>query len=126
MYIYSHEKRTLWEDWYEEDDIERIKQHRVFEQIVGADAYITVKFLPEGQYKLYYVGEGYVNDGGSEDLPEIPLTIEQYLKVVTGYYGMFSIRHHLYKDEFYKNPFDVYPKLRKIEKIFPDFEPPII
>lgn len=126
MYIYSHEKQQLWEDWYEEEDIKRIKQHRVLEQIYGDDAYITIKFLPNQKYKLYYVGEGYVNDGESENLPQIPLTIEQYIEVVTRYFGLYGIRHHLYKEEFYKNPFDVYPKLRDLEKMFPDFEPLII
>jgi hypothetical protein len=87
--ITSHQKEDLlWSIWYEEEDIERIKQHRVFENIIGADAYITVKFLPDQKYKLYYVGDGYVNDGGSEDLPEIPLTIEQYIKITTGYFGV--------------------------------------
>ncbi|HAS42581.1 MAG TPA: hypothetical protein DCS93_19025 [Microscillaceae bacterium] len=126
MYIYSHEKQQLWEDWYKEEDIERIKKHCILEQILGDDSYITVKFLPENKYELYYVGEDYVNDGGSEDLPKIPLTIEQYIKVITGYYGVYGICHHLYKDEFYKNPFDVYPKLRELEQMFPDFEPPTI
>ena len=126
MFDSNEQEDKLWSSWYEEDDIERIKQHRMLEPIIGADAYITVKFLPEGKYKLYYVGDGYVNDGGSEDLPEIPLTIEQYLKVVTGYFGMSGIRHHLHEEEFYTKPFDVYPKLKELEKMFPDFEPPVI
>ena len=126
MYLYSHQSQALWENWYEAEDIERIQQHRILEQIHGDDAYITVKFLPKQQYELYYVGEGYVNDGGSADLPQIPLTLEQYLKVVTGCFGLYGIRRHLHNPAFYEQPFEVFPKLRLLQQLFPDFEPPRI
>lgn len=124
--IQSHEQvDLLWSSWYEEEDIERIKEHRVIESITGADAYITAKFSVESgkpAYQLYYVGDGYVNDGGSEDLPEIPLTIEDYIRVVTGYFGVYQMRYHLHEAEFYKRPFEVCPSTGGLKQIFPDFE----
>ncbi|SEC20927.1 hypothetical protein SAMN04489761_2381 [Tenacibaculum sp. MAR_2009_124] len=116
----------LWVDWYHKDDVEEIKQHYIFEFIPGADYYITIKFDKKGGYKLYYVAEGAVNNGGSKNLPEIPLTISQYFKVVSTYLGFSNIRYHLHKKEFYEKPFEVLPELEIIKELIPDFQPPLI
>lgn len=116
----------LWVDWYNKDDIEEVQQHKIFEYITGTDYYITIRFDENGNYKLFYIAEGAVNHGGSKRLPEIPLNIEQYFKVITTYYGFSNIRYHLHKDEFYSKPFDVLPELKVLEEIFPGFKPPAI
>ena len=108
----------LWVNWYEEEDIEEIKKHRIFETIVGTDYYITIKFEADGTYKLFYVPEGAVNNGGSRTLQEIPLTIEEYLDIISKYYFVYEIRHHLHKKEFYDNPKKFLKDLDKLEKIF--------
>lgn len=119
-------KGRLWVDWYESEDIERIKAHKIFEFIEGTDYYITIRFEKDGSYKLYYVAEGAVNHGGSKNLPEIPLSIAQYFQVIAGYYGFPTIRYHLHKEEFYTRPFEVVPELIVLKEIFPGFNPPKI
>ena len=116
----------LWVDWYQKEDIKEIKTHFLLEHILGTDSYVTMKIDDKGDYKLYYVPEGGVDFGGSKNLAEIPLSFEQYFYVVINYYGLDGLRSHLHKDEFYTKPFDVYPQLRKLEKIFPDFQIPVI
>ena len=116
--IENETEGKLWVDWYEEDDIEEIKKHRIFETIIGADYYITIKFDADGSYKLYYVPEGSVNHGGSKKLDEIPLTIEQYLNVISTFYFCYEIRHHLHKKELYENPKSVLKNLEKFEIVF--------
>jgi len=115
----------LWEEWYEESDIKEIKKHRIFETIVGTDYYITIKFL-KNKYKLYYVPEGSVNNGGSKKLQEIPLTISQYFKIINSCFGIHMIRHHLHEIKFYENPFQVIPELKALKDIFPEFKIPKI
>jgi hypothetical protein len=120
-------EHKLWADWYEREDIQEIKKHRILETIVGTDYYITIKIDPtNGDYKLYYVPEGSVNHGGSKKLKEIPLKINQYFEVITSYFGIHMIRHHLHEEKFYTNPFDVVPELKLLEKLIPDFTPPNI
>ncbi len=115
----------LWVDWYEESDIKEIKKHRIFETIIGSDYYITIKFFNDG-YKLYYVPEGSVNNGGSKKLQEIPLTISQYFEVINSYFGIYMIRHHLHDRNFYEKPFEVMPELKILKEIFPEFKIPKI
>jgi len=116
--IENETEGKLWVDWYEEDDIEEIKKHRIFETIVGADDYITIKFDTDGNYKLYYVPEGSVNHGGSKKSEEIPLTIEQYLDIISKYYFSYEIRHHLHKKEFYQTPNKFIKNISKFERVF--------
>lgn len=116
----------LWVDWYNREDIDEIKTHYIFEFIPGTDYYITIKFDENGGYKLYYVAEGMVNNGGAKRLPEIPLTIEQYFKVINAYLGFPTIRYHLHKKEFYEKPFEVAPELNILKEFIPDFKPPVI
>ena len=111
-------ENALWVDWYEKEDIEEIKNHNIFERIIGADYYITIKFNDDHSYKLFYVAEGSVNYGGSKKLPEIPLTIEQYFLVLNACYFSEDIRHHLHKKEFYANPLKIIPKLKELEDVF--------
>lgn len=126
--IQSHEQvDLLWSTWYEEEDIERIKEHRVIESSTGADACITAKFSAAPRrsgYQLYYAGDGYVNDGGPEDLPEIALSIEDYIRVVTEYCGVYRIRYHLHEADFDGRPFEVCPALNGLQTMFADFAPP--
>lgn len=121
---YNSNEGKLWQDWYDEEDIVEMKKHRIFETIHGSDYYITIKFEENDQYKLFYVPEGAVSFRGSNSIAEIPLKIEQYVKMTTSCFGIYSLRHHLHKEEFYKNPFDVVPELKTLEKLFPDFEFP--
>jgi len=116
--IENETEGKLWVDWYDEKDIEEIKKHRIFETIVGSDYYITIKFEENGGYKLFYVPEGSVNNGGSKTLQEIPLTIEQYLNVISKYYFSYEIRHQLHKKEFYENPKKCIKNRDKLEKVF--------
>jgi hypothetical protein len=125
--IMNSTENKLWANFYENDDIQEIKKHRILETIIGTDYYITIKIDPiNGDYKLYYVPEGAVNNGGSKKLKEIPLKIDQYFEVITRYFGIHMIRHHLHEEKFYTHPFDVIPELKLLEKIIPDFKPPNI
>lgn len=108
----------LWVDWYEKEDIIEIQKHHIFEKIIGSDYYITIKFSEDQTYKLFYVSESAVNFGGSKNLPEIPLTIEQYFLILNACYFSLDIRHHLHKQEFYNNPLDIVPKLKELEAVF--------
>jgi hypothetical protein len=119
-------ENKLWVDWYEADDIEEIKKHRIFEMFNGMDYYVTIIFGEGNDYSLYYVPEGSVNLGGSKTLSKIPLTIEQYIEIVFGYYGVYSVRHHLHKPEFYKNPEQFIPEHDLLKKMIPNFNPPKI
>jgi len=116
--IENQTEGKLWEDWYEKEDIEEIKKHRIFETIIGTDYYITIKLEEDGTYKLFYVPEGSVSNGGSKTLQEIPLTIEQYLNVISKFYFSHEVRHHLHKKEFYINPNKVLKNITQLETIF--------
>jgi hypothetical protein len=112
----------LWADWYEGEDIAAIKKHRIFETIHGSDNYITIKIEADKSYSLYYVQEGCVNFGGSKELSKIPLTIEQYMKVIMRYFGLYSVRHHLHKEDFYTDPKKYIPEYDQLIKRIPDFK----
>lgn len=121
----NRSENKLWADWYQPRDIARIKKHRILEMIHGMDYYVTIKFdALSNDYQLYYVAEGSVDHGGSEDLPKIPLTLGQYFAVIFGYYGAYSVRHQLHKPEFYENPRQLIPEYEWLEKNIPDFNPP--
>ncbi|MFD0861695.1 hypothetical protein ACFQ1M_05720 [Sungkyunkwania multivorans] len=114
----------LWVDWYEPNDIEEIKAHRIFETLIGSDYYVTIKIEPDGAYQLFYVPEGSVNHGGSKKLSKIPLTIDEYFKAITGYYGVYSIRHNLHKQEFYEDASKFIPEMERLRRLIPDFQQP--
>ncbi|AKQ64717.1 hypothetical protein A176_001629 [Myxococcus hansupus] len=114
----------LWCDWYEEDDIAEMKTHHILERFEGHDAYVTVKFKEDGSYDLFFVDGDLINHGGSKKLPRIPLTLRQYVEVVTGYWGVYSVRYHLHKQDFYVNPEKYIPELGELKALFPGFEPP--
>lgn len=117
-------KNKLWTDWYDSDDISEIKRHRILEMFHGMDYYITIKFDEGNEYNLYYVPENSVNLGGSKTLSKIPLSLKEYVQIVFGYYGVYSIRHHLHKPEFYQNPKQFIPEYDLLKKVFPNFNPP--
>ncbi|MGV3611299.1 MAG: hypothetical protein ACO1N0_10145 [Fluviicola sp.] len=119
-------ENKLWADWYEAEDIEEIKTHRIFETFHGSDDYVTINIEADKSYALYYVPEGSVNFGGSKKLNRIPLTIEQYVRIVMGYLGVYSVRHHLHKPDFYANPQKYIPEYEQIQQLIPGFEPPVL
>lgn len=119
-------ENKLYASWYEADDIAEIKKHRIFEMLNGMDCYATIVFGQGNDYTLYYVPDGGVNHGGSKTLAKIPLTIGQYVQLVFGYYGVYSVRHHLHKPEFYQNPEQFIPEYDLLRKTFPGFNPPKI
>lgn len=119
-------ENELYADWYGSDDITEIEKHRIFESINGADAYVTIVFDEGNDYQLYCMPEGSVNFGGSKMLTKIPLTIDQYIEIIFGYYGSYSVRHHLHKPEFYENPAIFIPQYALLQQRFPHFNPPKI
>ncbi|MBL0695499.1 hypothetical protein [Comamonas sp. JC664] len=116
----------LWCDGYEEDDIAEMKSHRILERFEGHDAYVTVKFKEDGRYDLFYVDGDRINHGGSKRLPRIPLTLKQYFEVVTGYWGVYSVRRHLHEQDFYVNPEKYVTELGLLKAHFPGFKPPTL
>ncbi|MFT3793109.1 hypothetical protein [Flavobacterium sp.] len=114
----------LYADWYEEDDIETIKKHRIFESFEGMDYYTTILFDQGNDYALYYVPDDGVNHGGSKELPKLPLTIAQYVELIFAYYGTYDFRHHLHEPEFYGHPEKFVPQYDLLKKTFPNFNPP--
>ena len=125
-FLENDSEDRLWVDWYEQEDINEIKKHRVLESIDGDDAYITVKFEEDGKYNLYYVPEGAVNFGGSKELSRIPLDLSQYVQLVAGYFGVYSVRRHLHQEEFYRNPSKCIPEYELLAERIPGFNPPRI
>lgn len=118
-------ENKLWADFYEPEDIARIKQHRILEMFNGMDYYVTILFEQgSNDYQLYYVPEGSVDHGGSQTLARIPLTIAQYVELIFGYYGIHSVRHHLHRPEFYVDPEKFIPEYELLRKTFPHFNPP--
>jgi hypothetical protein len=87
---------------------------------------VTIVFDKGNDYTLYYVPDDGVNFGGSKMLAKIPLTIEQYVQIVFGYYGVYSVRHHLHKPEFYQDPQSFISEYALLKLTFPDFDPPQI
>jgi hypothetical protein len=119
-------ENKLYADWYQPEDIAEIKKHRILEMLNGTDCYVTIVFNKGNDYTLYYVPDDGVNFGGSKMLAKIPLTIEQYVQIVFGYYGVYSVRHHLHKPEFYQDPQSFIPEYALLKLAFPDFDPPQI
>lgn len=115
-------ENKLWCDWYEEDDIAEMKKHRIVERLHGDDAYITVKFDGD-QYNLYFVDGDLINFGGSKELPKLPLTITQYVKIITAYFGVYSLRYHLHKEDFYSNPKKYISEYNLLKKEMKNFVP---
>jgi hypothetical protein len=123
-FISFHEdnnENKLWCDWYEKEDIEEMKKHKIVERLHGNDAYITVKFEDEN-YNLYFVDGDSINFGGSKELPKLPLKIAEYVKIVTDYYGVYSLRYHLHKEDFYQNPEKYVTEYGMLEKHIKNFK----
>jgi hypothetical protein len=125
-FIANKTEDKLWVDWYEKEDIEEMKKHHILEMIEGNDAYITVKFGEDGSYKLYFADGENINHGGSKELPEIPLTLKQYMEVVAGYYGVYPVRYHLHKKDFYTQPEKYISEYESLKQLIPGFDPPKI
>lgn len=116
-------ENKLWVDWYNEEDIEEIKKHGILEMLQGNDAYITVKFEEDGSYNLYFVDGDMINNGSAKELPKLPLNLQQYIQVVSDYFGVYSVRYHLHKSEFYQNPKAFIPEYDLLKEHIIGFSP---
>lgn len=121
-FMENHTENKLWCDWYEEEDIIEMKKHRIVERLHADDAYITVKF-DDGGYSLYFVDGNAINFGGSKELPKLLLTITEYVKIIADYFGVYSLRYHLHKGDFYTNPKKYIPEYDSLEKHIKGFMP---
>jgi hypothetical protein len=119
----SSTENKLWVDWYNQEDIEEMKKHKILEMLHGNDAYITVKFEEDGSYNLYFVDGDMINNGGSKELPKLPLNLPQYIQIVMNYFGVHSVRYHLHKNEFYQNPKAFIPEYGLLKEHMIGFSP---
>lgn len=101
-----------------------VQKYFLLEHILGTDTYIIMKIDANGNYKIFYMPEGGGNITDINLQKEIPLSLPQYVHIVTSYYGVEGFRSQLYKDEFYTKPFDCCPSLRGLAHIIPDFQIP--
>ncbi|NES67193.1 MAG: SMI1/KNR4 family protein [Okeania sp. SIO2D1] len=77
---------VLWNEFYSNKKIKELKQHRLFESIVGDSSFITFKLVDEC-VQMFYVYE--------EKIKPLQVSLTDYLELIIEYAGTGNIREYL-------------------------------
>lgn len=103
-------EETLIIDLHEDEQRTTRQKHRMLESHWGQPAYTTIT-IENDRMKLWYLDD--------DQIIPLPLSLEEYIRLLFESMGLDSVRHYLQFPEFFKTPYTTEPRLKKVQQLFP-------